>query len=327
MPRAAGRRALLLGAVVALLLLLPYGWALWQQMPPDAPARIGQIGDQLNAPTASWQKLIDPAEWLLARQLVTGGGISSIVGRMETAALWWQLNRTLISPLLLLLVGVGIVGQAFQLVTLRKNVGARLLWPGASALCFWGFNQPNSICNIGRCCCRCRRYFSPWGSQPRLMYWRAGYKSTGCTLAGLVAATVMLVWVGSYLDVQSIVARRASGVTLRGWQQALSVARDKPPRIKRRRCVAVHGVDPGYESEPAVVATLLGSPPFARFVAPRRRQLCSFPTTGPASTFGPSTRADRSPTATVGPAHRHPTACRPRCGAALSHSALCRSKV
>jgi hypothetical protein len=32
--------------------------------------------------------------------------------------------------------------------------------------------------------------------------------------------------------------------------------------------VAVAGVDPGYDGEPAAVAALIGNPPFARFVAP-----------------------------------------------------------
>ncbi|MEZ4705750.1 MAG: hypothetical protein R3A44_01010 [Caldilineaceae bacterium] len=266
-------RALLLGAAVALLLLLPYGWALWQQMPPDAPARIGQIGEQINAPTTSWPKFIDPTEWLLARQLVTGGGISSIVGRMETEALWWQLNRTLISPLLLLLVVVGIVGQAFQLVRPpnANPVGARLLlaW-SLGPLLLLGLQPTELYLQYWTVLLPLPALFFALGLMTVCDVLARGVQTRWArALAVLVAVMVMLVWVGSYVEVQSIVARGASGVTLRGWQQALATARAQAARDQTQEVrVAVHGVDPGYESEPAVVATLLGSPPFARFVAP-----------------------------------------------------------
>ncbi|MCB9150057.1 MAG: hypothetical protein H6641_14975 [Caldilineaceae bacterium] len=265
-------RALLQGTAVALLLLLPYGWAMWQHMPSAATSG-EQMGGQLSLPMVSWQKLTDPAEWLLARQLVTGGGISSIVGRMETESLWWRLNRTLISPLLLLLVGLGIVGQLYQCVR-RKNahhLNARLLlaW-GLGPLLLLGL-QPTKLY---------LQYWTVLLPLPALFFALGGTMLADLPVRrrqikwaragmGLVAVLITLVWIGSYVDVQAIVARGESGVTLRSWQQALATARVQAAADQTQEVrVAVHGVDPGYESEPAVVATLLGSPPFARFVAP-----------------------------------------------------------
>lgn len=269
-PRRWPWRSLVMGVAVALLLLLPYGWALWQQLPPDA-APINQIDEQVRAPQWSWQKLIDPSEWLLARQFVTGGGISSAVGRTETEALWWRLNR-LLSPLLLLLVGIGV---AVQVVQLARGKGSEL---GSRLLLAWGIGpllllalQPTELY---------LQYWTVLLPLPALFFalgvvminnlvghWLPSRARYG--FASLVACLVVTVWVGSYVEVQSIVARGESGVSLRAWQQALTLVRQQAAQDQTQEVrVAVHGVDPGYESEPAVVATLLGSPPFARFVAP-----------------------------------------------------------
>ena len=54
------------------------------------------------------------------------------------------------------------------------------------------------------------------------------------------------------------------------WQQLLTATRESAVDLGTQEVrVAVDGVDPGYDSEPAAVAMLIGSPPWARFVAPQ----------------------------------------------------------
>jgi hypothetical protein len=63
---------------------------------------------------------------------------------------------------------------------------------------------------------------------------------------------------------------RAFGVPLARWQSVLTASREWAERLGTQEVrVAVGGVDPGYDSEPATVAMLIGSPPWARFVAPQ----------------------------------------------------------
>jgi len=82
-----------------------------------------------------------------------------------------------------------------------------------------------------------------------------------------------VVWIGSYVDVLKAVEAgkggQAFGVSLQRWQQTLSEARDWSDRLGTDEIrVAVNGVDPGQSGEPAVVALLIGNPPWARFVEP-----------------------------------------------------------
>jgi len=82
-----------------------------------------------------------------------------------------------------------------------------------------------------------------------------------------------VVWIGSYVDVlkavESGAGGQAFGVSLQRWQQTLHEARDWSERLETEEIrVAVDGVDPGQDGEPAVVALLIGNPPWARFVEP-----------------------------------------------------------
>ena len=66
-------------------------------------------------------------------------------------------------------------------------------------------------------------------------------------------------------------AARAFGVPLARWQSVLAATREWAERVGTQEVrVAVAGVDPGYDSEPATVAMLIGNPPWARFVAPQQ---------------------------------------------------------
>ncbi|MCD6290134.1 MAG: hypothetical protein J7M34_06480, partial [Anaerolineae bacterium] len=92
-------------------------------------------------------------------------------------------------------------------------------------------------------------------------------------IAGGLAGILALVWVGSYASMLGAVRAgaggQAFGIPLQRWQETLSAAREWADRLGTQEVrVAVQGVDPGYESEPAVVAMLIGNPPWARFVAP-----------------------------------------------------------
>jgi 4-amino-4-deoxy-L-arabinose transferase-like glycosyltransferase len=93
------------------------------------------------------------------------------------------------------------------------------------------------------------------------------------SVTGVLASLVVLVWVGSYISLLGTLhageGGMAFGIPLRRWQEVLAEARAWAARLNTQEIrVAVQGVDPGYESEPAVVATLIGNPPWARFVAP-----------------------------------------------------------
>ena len=90
----------------------------------------------------------------------------------------------------------------------------------------------------------------------------------------VAACVVALSWVGSYGVLLRAVdagagargVRRAAGALAAGVDPTRESAVDLGTQEVR---VAVAGVDPGYDSEPAAVAMLLGSPPWARFVAPQ----------------------------------------------------------
>ena len=106
--------------------------------------------------------------------------------------------------------------------------------------------------------------------------WLARRVSPRAVAAGVAAAAcvVALCWVGSYgallRAVDAGAGARAFGVPLARWQQVLTATREAAVDLGTQEVrVAVDGVDPGYDSEPAAVAMLLGSPPWARFVAPQ----------------------------------------------------------
>jgi hypothetical protein len=92
-------------------------------------------------------------------------------------------------------------------------------------------------------------------------------------VSGVLAGLIVLIWVGSYAGLLGALRAGAGGaafgVPLQRWQAMLSEARSWATRLGTQEIrVAVQGVDPGYDSEPAVVAALIGNPPWARFVAP-----------------------------------------------------------
>ena len=106
--------------------------------------------------------------------------------------------------------------------------------------------------------------------------WLARRTSPRAVAAGVAAAAcvVALCWVGSYgallRAVEGGAGAQAFGIPLARWQEVLALTRESAARLGTQEVrVAVAGVDPGYDSEPAAVAMLLGNPPWARFVAPQ----------------------------------------------------------
>jgi hypothetical protein len=265
------RRETALGLAVGFALLLPYGWALvdhQQRTDAGAPAP----GSAIDWPSPWWEHLLDPHDWTAARQLATGTGISSTLGLMETENAWWHIARTTVAPLLLLLIA----GGALYLISraARRNdagTGARLLllW-AVGPLLFLGL-QPAQI------------YFQYWTVLLPLpaLYAALGLCALGTVasrvvpartvwgVVGAITGAILVIWIGGYAARLQMVDAGVAGVPLRTWQQVTGAARNLARAEGTQEVrVAVRGVDPGYDGEPAAVATLIGNPPFARFVAP-----------------------------------------------------------
>jgi hypothetical protein len=92
-------------------------------------------------------------------------------------------------------------------------------------------------------------------------------------LSLVVIIALIAVWTASYrgllLAVDAGAGATTFGPPLKRWEQATGAARAWAQRLGTEEVrVAVDGVDPGYQGEPAAVAGLIGSPPYARFVEP-----------------------------------------------------------
>jgi len=87
----------------------------------------------------------------------------------------------------------------------------------------------------------------------------------------IVAVMLLVAWVGGYAAMlqalDSGAGAQASGISLKRWQSTLAATREWAERLGMDQVkVVVRGVDPGQESDPAAVASLIGSPPYARFL-------------------------------------------------------------
>ncbi|MBV7335763.1 glycosyltransferase family 39 protein [Chloroflexi bacterium TSY] len=335
-PQRWWRRQMLIGLGVALILLGPYMWAIANQMLRSDQMSF-DVGTLLNFPSPWWETLIAPNTWLFVRQLSSGTGISSVVGQMETANLWWRLSMNIVEPLMLVLLLLGsimVIWYALpgwrnaskenenagetpdrstdRAAALINTTSARLLlawtvgplfilglqptdiyhqyWtvllPLPALFCSIGLaslTHPISMLNFGRSDVEQTHAAPPLPAfnsaepslgqrsmqgvpvqqtsiqrTPVLWAWRAAFA---------VSLSVAFIWTGSYLSILEVM--RINGDTLADWQGIIGNVRASANALGAAEVrVAVNGVDPGYDSEPAVVATLIGNPPFARFVAP-----------------------------------------------------------
>jgi hypothetical protein len=265
------RRSLGWGLAVGIVLLAPYAWALRQH---GGSLALGGAGRAAGSDVGS--ALADAA------RLLTGDGLHVLAALPRATHTSWQITGELLLPLALFL-GLGLLRLILRLRDRTAGTGARLLlaWTVAPTLLL---------------------LFGPL--RPPLQYWTVllplpallvalGIEWLASALARLLAARhapgrfelsawagVLLpalllagVWTASSTDLVAEVQRGAGATTfgppLARWNTVVAAARGWAGRLGTQEVrVAVNGVDPGYDGEPAAVAALIGNPPFARFVAP-----------------------------------------------------------
>lgn len=261
------RRPLGWGLAAAAVLLAPYAWALWQHGPPGA---LG--GAERGAGPGLGPALADAA------RLLTGDGLHVLAALPRAAHTSWQITGELL-PLLAAFLGLGLLRLFLRLRDRTARAGARLLlaWTVApTLLLLFGPLRPPL------------QYWTVLLPLPALLValgieWLAGglarrlaaRHAHALAWAGVLLPALLLagVWTASSTDLLAEVQRGAGATTfgpsLARWKTAAAAARDWAGRLGTQEVrVAVNGVDPGYDGEPAAVAALIGNPPFARFVAP-----------------------------------------------------------
>ncbi len=272
-PRRWWRRETWIGLVVATVLATPYLRALVHAPRAGgggAEGIVARVAAQLAARPGGPL----PVAWRQAASLFSGDGLASLAALPASHSLWWRLAAEA-APAVLLIIGLGVARVAAWAIGGPRARGGRLLlaWTLGPLLVlglgplpvfpqYWTVLLPLpalylalGLDGIARSAARIVSARPAWGG------------------VGALAGLLIVIWVGSYGSVLSAVAAGAGGATfgvpLQRWQEALAVARSWADRLGTQEIrVAVRGVDPGYESDPAVVAVLIGNPPWARFVAP-----------------------------------------------------------
>ena len=269
-PRRWRWRALVAGGFVATLLLLPYGWALAQRWFAGGAALPGGFPAAATAAPPRLQSLFE---------LLGGKGIAALAGLPSTAIPWWRWGEVLAWVVLgLILVGLGrVLGRAYTPNSRGStgNLGARLLlvWflgplillsltPGQIFPQYWTVLIPLPAILFGLGADDALSFLSRI-AVPRAML--------GLT-AGLILA-IVIVWAGGYVamlsEVQAGGGAAAFGIPLVRWQEAIDASEHWAATLGVDQVrVAVRGIDPAQDGDAAAVATLIGNPPFARFVAP-----------------------------------------------------------
>ncbi|MEJ5200177.1 MAG: hypothetical protein WHX53_14760, partial [Anaerolineae bacterium] len=271
----AARREFGGGLIIGGVLLAPYLWALGRS--DSRPA----FGD---APQAIGRAIADAA--LGAARLFTGDGLHVLAALPRHTSPSWQITAMLMTPLGILMA----LGFLRALISLNEGPfgrGSRLLlaWtlaptlfllfsPVSPAQQYWTVLLPLPILYLA--------LGIEWLA--RAATWLIGRRSAvgrvaadraafSWALALLPVFILGSVWTASYADLLAAV-RGGAGATTFGpplgrWIETLDAARLWAARLNTQEVrVAVNGVDPGYDGEPAAVAALIGNPPFARFVAP-----------------------------------------------------------
>ena len=273
-PRRWLRRETGFGLLAGGGLLIPYAWALAARW----LARGTGVG-LMSAPavTESTSSALGTLRgaWLQAFYLFAGAGTSSLAGLTSASSIAWR-AADWIAILVALLIAAGLVRTALRARAGSRSTGARLLlaWTVGPAVVFslgllpvptqyWTVLLPLPA------------LFLALGLDGIGVWWarRASPRVAGVGMAAF-AFLVALTWAGSYAALLAAVdagaGARAFGVPLARWQDVTSATREWAARLGTQEVrVAVDGVDPGYDSEPAAVAMLIGSPPWARFVAPQ----------------------------------------------------------
>jgi hypothetical protein len=272
-PRRWWRRETGFGIVAAAGLMIPYAWALANRWLAHGAAAAAFAPNISGSATSGLGAL--RGAWLQAFYLFTGAGTSSLAGLTARSSVVWRVTEFL-AILIALLIGMGLVRTV-----LWARGGSRA--PSARLLLAWTVG-PVVALSLGVIPVAAQ-YWTVLLPLPAL-YLALGLHGGGTWLArrvlpravaagvAAVACAVALCWVGSYgalvAAVDAGAGARAFGVPLARWQQVLTATREAAVDLGTQEVrVAVDGVDPGYDSEPAAVAMLIGSPPWARFVAPQ----------------------------------------------------------
>jgi hypothetical protein len=272
-PRRWWRRETGLGVLAGAGLMIPYAWALANRWLARGAAT-ATLAPNIPGSAPSGLDTLRGA-WLQAFYLFTGAGTSSLAGLTARSSVAWRATEFL-AILVALLIGTGLVRTVLWARGGSRTLGARLLlaWTAGPVVALSLGALPVAA-----------QYWTVLLPLPALYLalglegggtWLARRVSSRAVAAGMaaVACVVALCWVGSYgallRAVDAGAGARAFGVPLARWQQVLTATRESAARLGTQEVrVAVAGVDPGYDSEPAAVAMLLGSPPWARFVAPQ----------------------------------------------------------
>ena len=272
-PRRWWRREAGFGILAGAGLMIPYAWALANRWLARGAAT-ATFAPDLPVLSASGLSTLRGA-CLQAYYLFTGAGTSSLAGLTAASSVAWQLSGLVAIPVAVL-IGMGLVRTLLWARGGSRALGARLLlaWTVGPVVALSLGVMPIAA-----------QYWTVLLPLPAL-YLALGLAGGGAWLArrvspravgtGVVVAAcvVALCWVGSYgallRAVEGGAGARAYGVPLARWQEVLALTRESAARLGTQEVrVAVAGMDPGYDSEPAAVAMLLGSPPWARFVAPQ----------------------------------------------------------
>ncbi|HEY53221.1 MAG TPA: hypothetical protein G4N94_07160 [Caldilineae bacterium] len=270
-PRRWWRRQTAWGVLAATILAAPYLWALTKEAGVNPLGKMINLGEGVT----SGVDFSIGARWLQMQHFLTGNGISSLVTLPGDSGLWWRANEWLAVVILAILL-LGVVRCVRWLRRPLRKQTARLLLAWSMGPLLALFLAPISVYS---------QYWTVLLPLPALFFalgldgagqllsgWRIKRRVVSLAV-GVAALLLAMVWVGSYGDVLKAVdagaGGQAFGVSLQRWQQALSEARAWSERLGTEEIrVAVEGVDPGQDGEPAVIALLIGNPPWARFVAP-----------------------------------------------------------
>jgi len=272
-PRRWWRRETGFGIVVGAGLMLPYAWALATRWAARGATTAALTLPASGSATSGLGAL--RGAWLQAFYLFAGAGISSLAGLTAASSILWRVVE-LLAIVVVLLIVAGVVRTG-----LWARGGSRAL--GARLLLAWTVG-PVVALSLGVMTIAAQ-YWTVLLPLPALYLalgleggraWLARRVSPCAACAGvaMAACAVALCWAASYGALLAAVdggaGARAFGVPLARWQQVLTATREAATRLGTQEVrVAVAGVDPGYDSEPAAVAMLIGNPPWARFVAPQ----------------------------------------------------------
>lgn len=270
----AGRRALAGGLAVGAILLAPYLWALGRSSSRFVVEAALRAGGQRAADAA-----------LSAARLFAGDGLHVLAALPRHVSPAWQMTAALVLPVVALM-GLGLLRTAIGLQGGPRGVRGRLLlaWtampilpllmgPLPTAQQYWTILLPLPVLYLALGI----EWAALGGAKliGRLTADRFGARRPVLVWGLALAAAWLLVglWTAAYADLLAAVRGGAGattfGPTLGRWIAAVDAARLWAGRLGTQEVrVAVNGVDPGYEGEPAAVAALIGNPPFARFVAP-----------------------------------------------------------